>query len=243
MYAEDNYNAVKMIAFMYDLSGSCDWRSLRMHRIFWIALTCLGLIGLGATATTAQAATTASSQLNISIDGDFSDWHDKPLTTLGDDEQASLVADDSAAYFYLNTNPNDSKHGAVWLPASYTLKVGDKSFTLTLGKAQGLGAGKTKAVTVSANGQVISGAQAMISRPKDSHGNYEIIELRVPLAGLGVVTTASQNISLTSTDSAFDGKTLTTTGGSTGGVLLVAAGFGIAVIGVVKVTRRRQRVA
>ncbi|WP_341778800.1 Firmicu-CTERM sorting domain-containing protein [Levilactobacillus sp. HBUAS70063] len=213
-----------------------------MHRIVWLLVVCFSLVWLGTASTSAQAATTTSSKLNISIDGDFSDWDDKPMTTLANDEKASLIADDSAVYLYMNTNPNDSKHGAVWLPDSYTLKVGSKSFTLTLGKAQGLGAGKTKSVTVSANGDVVSGGSATISRPKDSHGNYEIVEMRVPLSGLGVVATSSQNISLTSSDSAFGGKTLTTTGGSTGGVILVAAGFSIALVGVMKVARRRRKV-
>ena len=214
-----------------------------MHRIGWLIVVCFSLVWLGTAPTSARAATTTSSKLNISIDGDFSDWSDKPMTALDSDEKASLVADDSTVYFYMNTNPNDSKHGAIWLPDDYTLKVGGKQFTLTLGKAQGLGAGKTKSVTVSANGSVVSGGTAMISRPKDSHGNYEIVEMRVPLSALGVTTTASQNISLTSSDSAFGGTTLTTTGGSTGGVILVAAGFGIAIIGVVKVAQRRRKVA
>jgi len=210
-----------------------------MRKVFWILLTCVSLIWVGSAATTARAETT-NSKLNISIDGDFSDWGDKPMTSLDGDAKASLVANDSTVYFYMNTNPNDNKHGFVSLPNSYSLKVGDKTISIALGKARGLGAGKTKPVTVSANGRTISRAQAMISRPKDSHGNYEIVEMGLPLHDLGVVATSSQNISMTSSDATFGGATLTTTGGSTGGVILVAAGFSIAIVGVVKVARRQK---
>jgi len=211
-----------------------------MRKAFWILLTCVSLVWIGSAAATARAATTTSSKLNISIDGDFSDWSDKPMTNLDGDAKASLVANDSAVYFYMNTNPNDNKHGFVSLPSSYSLKVGDKTISIALSKAKGLGAGKTKSVTVSANGRTISSAQAMISRPKDSHGNYEIVEMSLPLSDLGVVATSSQNISMTSSDATFGGTTLTTTGGSTGGVILVAAGFGIAIVGIMKVARRRK---
>jgi len=214
-----------------------------MRRWLWILLTCFSLIWLGSTTTPAHAATTNSNKLNISVDGNFSDWDDKPMTSLNSDAKASLVADDSAVYFYMNTNPNDNKHGFIALPDSYTLKFGSKSFAITLGKAKGLGAGKVKPVTVNANGSTVSGAEAMISRPKDSHGNYEIVEMRVPLRDLGVVATSSQNISMTSGDAMFGGTTLTTTGGSTGGVILVAAGFSIALAGVVKIARRRRQTA
>ncbi|WP_203640255.1 Firmicu-CTERM sorting domain-containing protein [Levilactobacillus andaensis] len=215
-----------------------------MRKSLFIILACLALAFFGSSPIAAYAAgdTGANSKLNISIDGSFGDWNDKPTTTFSNGAKGSLVADDSNIYFYLNMDPDDSGHGYLSLPSrSFTLNVGKKSYDISISKARGLGAGKSASVSVSANGSAISGAQAMMTRPKDSHGNHDVIEMSLPFAGLGVVATSSQNISISNSD--LGGQTLTTTGGSTGGVILVAIGFSIAIVAVVQITRRRRKLA
>jgi len=209
-----------------------------MRRVMLMVLSLVAAVWCGS--SLAQAA----SKYNISIDGNFSDWSEISKSTFNGGnhngngtEQAAFLADDDNVYFYLDTAPDTASHGASKQKAyDYTLKVGNKDYDLTLTMPHGLGAGKVKAFTISANGAVVESASGIVNREKTSHGNKDVLEMRLPLSALNVSKTASQNISISDgTDS------ITTTGGSTGPVVLAAIGFGIAGLGVMRVNKKRKQ--
>jgi len=211
-----------------------------MRKVMLMGLALIAALWMGS--SLAQAA----SKYNIQIDGNFDDWSSISKSSFnggnhnGDGTQeAAFVADDDNVYFYLDTAP-DGGNGAAKVPSNmnYTLKVGNKSYDIALTMPNGLGAGKVKQFTISANGAVVESASGIVNREKRRHGNKEVIEMRIPLSALNVSKTTSQNISIgDGTDS------ITTTGGSTGPVVLAAIGFGIAGLGVMRVNKKRKKTA
>lgn len=217
----------------------------------WILTLCMfvGVLVFGTVSV--QAAT--SNQYGITIDGNFSDWSDKTMTSLketGDDyniKKACLLADNDNVYFYLNMSPEHGGGYSTLQPSGYELKVGSKTYWLTWQGVSGLSDGQTKSFTIyayesdSTGGNVnktLTQAQAVVHRYKTANGHNDIMEASIPLSELKVSGTTSQSISIANTN--LGTQTLTTTGGSTGPILISSVGFLMAIAGVVTYQKRKK---
>ena len=200
----------------------------------------------------------ADNSYGITIDGNMSDWDDKPKTDISfswdtyNIKQGSLLADDNNIYFFIDMAPltsNDHQGGyAVLQTSSYKLTVGSKVFWInvdnTFGWAWGV-EGQSKAVNLwiwaednSLNGY-LTGVLAYMYRKPMTGGYSDQLECLIPLSALNLQDGGSQTITLSNQN--LGQQTLTTTGGDTGAVLLVVAALGLAAFAVFKISRKASR--
>lgn len=239
--------------------------------IFILTLTIsFALLGGGP----AQAATTTTSRnaaltqlhhqsgdLGITIDGDFTDWADKPkhaMTISGDDDNVkyvSLLTDNHSIYYYILMSPKLQGGYTNFQPSGYVLTVGGKTFHLSFNNHQTvtLNVGEKQAVAMNLYGSDGSNVnlshQAYVSRqiiPQKLgdgtavKGKGYVLECAIPLADLqGISSTSGQTISLKNPN-LWTGS-LKVSGGSTGPIVLAGIGALIAVGSVWQFSTRPQK--
>lgn len=199
--------------------------------------------------------------LNIKIDGEFSDWSNiekSPMVINGDNDNikyASLVADDQNIYFYVMMHPVLSGGYTSFQPSGYDLTVGGKEFWISFNNNQtvNLDVGQKQSVPMniysSEGGSVDLSGQAVVSKQEidqkmgdGSHvkGTGYVFECAVPFKDIkGASSTSGQVITLKNSN-LWSGE-LTTTGGSTGPILLAGTGVVIAGWSVYQFTRRKRK--
>ncbi|NJP41295.1 hypothetical protein HCH52_09560 [Oscillospiraceae bacterium HV4-5-C5C] len=200
----------------------------------------------------------ADNNYGITIDGDMSDWSDKPMTDISfswdtyNIKQGSLLADDNNIYFFIDMAPltsEDHQGGyAVLQTSSYKLTVGSKVFWInvdnTFAWAWGV-EGQSRAVNLSIwaednslNGY-LPGVEAYMYRKPMTGGYSDQLECLIPLSALNLQDGGSQTITLSNQN--LGQQTLTATGGNTGATLLVVAALGLATYAVIRLSRKASR--
>lgn len=206
---------------------------------------------VGSYSTTAYA---DSNSYNITIDGNFEDWQDKPKTTItspGDDyniKEGSLLADSEYIYFMIDMSPVKGNGYNTMQPAGYKLTIGEKVYWLTINGTFNTNdnsvIGQRKEVSVFAWAEdnsvntTLANAQAMTYRKQTELSYNDMLECRIPLADLNSSNGGSQTITLSNTN--LGSQTMTVTGGSTGPILLAAAGFGLAAFGIWRFSKGKK---
>lgn len=224
---------------------------MNVRRVMFVMTVLMGVMLWGGLPT-AHAANNGSTtnKYDISIDGNFDDWSDKPMTTVKEDwddyniKKASLLADDNNIYFYLNMSPEHGGGYSTLQPSGYVLKIGSKTFYVTFKANGNLTDGATVDGTVNAWNSDVSGsgdlsqATMKVHRFKTANGHNDIMEAKIPLSELKVAG-GSQTITMKNDN--LGSQTLTATGGSTGPVVLAGVGLIIALGSVVTFTRTRAK--
>ena len=198
--------------------------------------------------------------LNIKIDGNFSDWDNvekSPMVINGDNDNikyAALVADDQNIYFYVMMHPVLSGGYTSFQPSGYDLTIGGKEFWISFNNNQtvNLDVGQKQAVSMniySSDGSVDLSNQAVVAKQNIDQkmgdgstvkGTGYVFECAVPFSKLkGISNTSGQTITLKNSN-LWNGE-LTTTGGSTGPILLASTGVAIAGWSVYQFTRRKRK--
>lgn len=221
-----------------------------MRRVMLAMTALIAMLLWGGLTTPAHADSngSAANKYNISIDGNFDDWSDKPMTTVKESwddyniKKAALLADDNNIYFYLNMSPEHGGGYSTLQPSGYVLKVGSKTFYVTFKTTGNLTDGATVDGTVNAwnsddgGSGDLSQATMKVHRFKTANGHNDIMEAKIPLSELKVAG-GSQTITMKNDN--LGSQTLTATGGSTGPVVLAGVGLTIAIGSVVTFTRTR----
>lgn len=203
----------------------------------------------------------ANGDFDISIDGDFDDWDDvlkSTMTVDGDNDNlkyVALVADSNNVYFYVKMQPVLAGGYTSFQPAGYVLTVGGKPFYISFNNNQtvNLDVGKSQNVSmniyspdvnVNLDGQASVSNQSIDQKNGDGStvkGHGYVLECSIPIKDLkGISDTSDQTITLENSN-LWTGK-VTTTGGSTGPVLLASTGVAIAGLSVYKLSRKKRGV-
>lgn len=123
----------------------------------------------------------ATDYVGITIDGYFSDWSDKPMSSIyydpGTSHTGSLYRDESYVYLYIKMSyPNYPEFNGY----SYEFTVDGKLYTFDVIPVSGeIGNGNTTMKIMRINGyQQVSGANGVVNR---TAGQGDRMELRIPL--------------------------------------------------------------
>ncbi|MFC6206289.1 Firmicu-CTERM sorting domain-containing protein [Levilactobacillus tongjiangensis] len=220
--------------------------------ILFVTALLTGVLLWGASTTVASANTNnaTSDNLGITIDGNFDDWQDKPMTTIKepwDDyniKKGSMLADANNLYLYINMSPKKGNGYNEMQGYGYVLTAGSKTYDLQFNNVTGTATDKSKTGSVNIWNRTdgvndpTTGAQVMVHRFKTGQNFNDVMEAKVPIADLKLAG-GSQTFKMTNSN--LGSQTLTVTGGSTGPVVLAGVGFAIALGGVVKLNKSRKK--
>lgn len=196
---------------------------------------------------------------DIVIDGQFDDWSKIPKTQIRvntDDfnvKDGAMVQYDGNLYIYINMSPNRGTGYNALQPAGYDLTIGNKTYNLNVENSDGTKytplttRGETRAITMGIwDGKqnkwtlIPAEAKGEASRIATDTGGYsDVFEMKIPLKDFDISGDDGQTITLQNRN--LGTQTITVTGGSTGPVLLASTGFGLALFGAWKVSRRKRR--
>ncbi|WP_048699140.1 Firmicu-CTERM sorting domain-containing protein [Companilactobacillus heilongjiangensis] len=228
-----------------------------MKKIILAMLILLGLASFSIT-TNVQAAVDSNSMgsPNITIDGNFDDWKDKPITDIKEPwdnyniKHESLLADQDNIYFFLDMSPEHGYGYATIQPSGYELTVGDKKFSLSiLNNPYDLEVNKPKKVGLyiyehdnigNVNKEATKAEAYAVKVPINvdkgvGQGYTGKLEFKLPLSELGITGTTAQEITMKNTN--LGTQTLHVKGGSTGPIVLAVSGFAIALLAVIKMPK------
>ena len=200
-------------------------------------------------------------EYNISIDGDLSDWTDKPKTDIYFDynngnvtKQGSFLSDGTYLYIYIDMDPYDKGHNYRFQGYGWNIRVGNSVTTMSFSvdNIWSLQPGSTAPITSvwawSNNdpdqlfvNQQVTGATGFVTTEKSSNGwaYHDRAEIRIPLSGFLKNPDLVQSMDIYDTDN-MGQQVVTITGGSTGGVLIVVSGFGLAGLLVVSKSKKKR---
>lgn len=228
-----------------------------MKRLLMGLMILVGLSVFGSTTTVKAAQTDANNKFGITIDGNFSDWENKPKTDIDfgqadnfNIKQGVLLADQNNIYFYLDMSPKHGVGYAELQTSSYELKVGNKRYWLDVQGAGGLTVNQVKRINLKiwenddTGGNVLGVFDQVKAYERrtpvhaDSgviNGTSDKMEVMIPLSVLKVGGTTEQKISIHNAN--LGNQTLNTVGGSTGPILLAISGLAIAVLAIMKLPK------
>ncbi|MCI1921633.1 MAG: Firmicu-CTERM sorting domain-containing protein [Liquorilactobacillus nagelii] len=214
-----------------------------------------------ATDSSSTSQSSATGNLGITINGDFSDWYDKTKSAMkenGDNDNikyVSLLTDDKNVYFYVEMKPQLSGGYTELQPSGYKLTVGgvvydidfnnNKSVSLSKGQIKELSVGiyneKTGSYTV-LNNQVAVKYQKITQEMGDSSsvdGWGAVLECEIPFSALtSSSNTAGQVITLANRN-LWEGQ-VTASGGSTRPFILALISFLVAVGALWMIFKKQQ---
>lgn len=202
-----------------------------------------------------------SGDMNISIDGAFSDWDSitkSTMTSDGDndnDKQVAMVTDKKNVYFYVAMTPKLQGGYTDFQASGYKLKMGGHTYDISLNNHGSvyLNVGEQKVVPVdiwdaatNTDATVQDGggvSRQNITQKNGDESDYAgtgyVWEVKIPFDKLdGITKTENQTITLENSN-LWSGEVMTTSG-STGPVVLAGVGFAIAILAVVSVTGTRK---
>ncbi|KRO00088.1 Firmicu-CTERM sorting domain-containing protein [Companilactobacillus kimchiensis] len=221
-----------------------------MRKIFFALLIVLGISSFSiSTVVEAESTTnikTANNIYHIKIDGKFSDWDDTHKTDIGYDwdkiiKQGVLLADDKNMYMYINMSKNNNGDAPLQ-ENTYKFTIANKEYNVDFRSVAGMKNNETKNVRVDVWGPTYNGAvksaDAKVHRTIKNGHIHDILETRIPFAGIKAPVAASQDITMYATN--LGPQKLKVTGGSTGPVVLAIIGFAIALFAVIKVPKMRK---
>ncbi|WBM78767.1 Firmicu-CTERM sorting domain-containing protein [Lactococcus lactis] len=196
---------------------------------------------------------------NITIDGNFDDWTDKPKTDIYFDynngnvtKQASFLSDGTYLYIYIDMDPYDKGHNYRFQGYGWNIRVGNNVTTMSfiVDNIWSLQPGKTtpiRSVWAFSNkdpdhlfkNQQLNGASGFLTTEKSSNGwaYHDRAEIKIPLSGFLKNPDFVQSMDIYDTEN-MGQQVVTITGGSTGGVLIVVSGFVLA--GLLFVTKSKK---
>lgn len=205
---------------------------------------------------------------NIAIDGNMSDWTDKPKTTITpydsvyNNHEVSIVSDSDNIYFYVQMAKKGDNN--TMITAEYLLDIGGVKFAILMPDVNNpysglaitkdtlkIGESKTVAVaaqvrsgessTLTSNYTVLNdpGVQAIITRMPNENSFVDEMEVKIPFSSLGLESTTSQTITLANPN--LGTQAATVSGGSTGAVLLVFAAIILAAFGYATRTNNKKK--
>ncbi|KRK64273.1 hypothetical protein FC72_GL000585 [Companilactobacillus tucceti DSM 20183] len=184
----------------------------------------------GDTPTDANANNT-NDNLNIVIDGKYEDWKNIQLTE-GYGGYIALVSDGHYVYFYVKM-----KYGMVPGEGEYNLTFGDKKFSVfSKNMPSSLDKGQTKAVDLQAGDYHGDKSYGVVGNGYvTNNGDNNVGEFRIDVSKLDVSTMIGQTVTID--NPSIGAKSVTTSGGSTGPLLISGVGVLIAGFGYVKLKK------
>lgn len=195
---------------------------------------------------------------NIVIDGDMSDWQDKPKTVITpydsiyNNHEVSLLSDDNNIYFYVQMAKAGGNN--TMITSEYILDIGDIEFailmpdinnpysglpitndTLKIGESMPVGVAaqlrRGSSSSISSQYTVLSDSnvKAYITRTPNNDSFVDEMEVQIPFNILGIEDSTSQTISLSNPN--LGTQNATTSGGSTGPIVLTIVAILLATLG------------
>lgn len=228
-----------------------------MKKIGALLIIILGI--MTSTTQTVSASTTQSDNNNdfgIVIDGQFDDWSDKPITQLStngdnyDIKQASLLADSKYIYFYLDMASYNSSGYNTLQTSGYEVDIQGQQIWLTFGNTISGGNEKintTQNINVTGWNQTnnanynMSGTKAIETRVPTKNSYSDKVEMAIPYVDLGLAANIDQTITINVKNGNLGTQTITTTGGSTGPIVLSGIGVVTAIAGFIMYQRKRKQ--
>lgn len=214
-------------------------------KVLLVMVAFLGLFGL---APRVQAAT---NNFGITIDGQFSDWQDKPKTQISFEwdnfniKEGSLLADTTNIYFYLKMSDKGSGYTDLQ-PADYRLKIAGKLYYITFTDLITGDVGTIKEIGISAwspdDNKLydLPNAKIVEARQPVGQGYSDFVEFSIPYGDLGLDSSIVNEISVEiSNPNNLGSQTITTTGGSTGPFIIAGVGLVMAAGGLWVMKKKR----
>lgn len=200
----------------------------------------------------------SSRDYNIAIDGNMSDWQDKPKTVITpydsiyNNHEVSLLSDDSNVYFYVQMAKAGGNN--TMITSEYILDIGDTEFailmpdinnpysglpitndTLKIGESMAIGVAaqlrKGSSTIIPSQYTVLNDAnvKAYITRTPNDDSFVDEMEIQIPFSTLGIENSTSQTISLSNPNLGTQEATIS--GGSTGPIVLAVVALFLAGLG------------
>ena len=206
----------------------------------------------------------ALNEYNITIDGNFDDWADKPKTDIFFDynngnvtKQGAFLSDGTFLYIYLDMDPYDKGHNYRFQGSGWTVQIGNNTTSLSFSVDGGIwslqpGAkASISSVWAWSNNnpdqlfinQQLTDATGFVVTEKTSNGwaYRDRAEIRIPLADFINNPDIVQSMTVFDTDNMGQQK-ITITGADTGSNLIILSGFGLASVVVFrKVNQNRKK--
>ncbi|QEA59796.1 hypothetical protein FGL74_08775 [Leuconostoc koreense] len=237
---------------------------MRFKKILILVILSVNLLTVALLYPSLVKADTAN-DYNITIDGNFSDWADKPKTDIFFDynngnvtKQGSFLADDKYLYIYIDMDPYNQGHNYRFQGSGWNVQVGNNVTSLSFSVDGGIWslqpgskAGISSVWAWSNNdpdklfiNQQIPGVTGYVASKKASNGwaYHDQAEIRIPLSGFLKNPDMAQSLIIYDTDNMGQQK-VTVTGASTGGNFIVVSGFIMAILLVLsgKFLKNRKR--
>ncbi len=207
----------------------------------------------------------SSSSYNIVIDGDMSDWQDKPKTVITpydsiyNNHEVSLLSDGTNIYFYIQMAKAGGNN--TMITSEYLLDIGDVEFainisdrnnpysglvinndTMKIGESISVGLAaqlrKGTSTTIPSSYTVLndSNAKGAITRTPNGDSFVDEMEVQIPISSLGIENSTSQTITLS--NPSLGPQQASISGGSTGPIILVIVASLFALFGIVYGTKK-----
>ncbi|WP_349515191.1 Firmicu-CTERM sorting domain-containing protein [Leuconostoc suionicum] len=237
---------------------------MRFKKILTLFVLAISLFTVASLYPSPAKADTANNY-NITIDGNFEDWADKPKTDIFFDynngnvtKQGSFLSDDKYLYIYIDMDPYNKGHNYRFQGSGWNVQVGNNITSLTFsvdGGIWSLQPGSKAAISSvwswSNNdpdklfiNQQIPGVTGYVTTEKSSNGwaYRDRAEIKIPLSGFLKNADMVRSLIIYDTDNMGQQK-VTVTGASTGGNLIVLSGFIMAILLVLfgKFLKNRKR--
>jgi len=208
-----------------------------MRKLIFVLLCALGIVSTGMTTVVkAKAKADDTNKFNITIDGKFKDWRDKPKVDFKNPwdsdpvKEASLLTDGSYVYYYV-TMSKTGKGNYPMQVNDYELTVGNRTHVMYIKNASNLpknGNRKVLLQDTSLGDYNMVNSPAIVHTYVRGHNVYASMECKIPAADLHASPTDLHDISMKTP--LLGNKVIKAKGASTGPVVLASIGFGIAVL-------------